>query len=99
MWKKESGCVYFIKHKGLDPIKIGYSTIDNPKKRFEKFLTFAPFGGELVGFVKSSMALEMERDLHEKYKIKRLKGEWFSISIEDVKKEIETIKKLETLFK
>lgn len=98
MWEKKKGCVYFFKHKNLDPIKVGYSTKSNPMKRLEQFKTYAPYGVELVAYVESSMALDMEKDIHQKYNSKRLCGEWFNITLAEVDKEIEHIKKIETLF-
>ena len=98
-WKKENGCVYFFKHKGLEPIKVGFSINDDPKRRFKEFRTFAPFGGELIAFEKSSMAFDLEQGIHDKYKEKRLKGEWFLLTDEEIKTEIEYIRHVEnTLF-
>jgi hypothetical protein len=99
MFEKKDGCVYFFKHKGLEPIKVGYSTKNSPEKRFIQFCTYAPFGGEIVAFEKSSIAYEVERAIHKKYAHKRLNGEWFDISMDEIKQEIELIKKYETLHK
>lgn len=90
MVKKEDyrGCVYFFKHVGLDPIKIGYTSNKTPVNRFEQFRTYAPYGGELIGFIRTSEPLKIETMLHEKYKHKRLDGEWFDITVEEAEKEI-----------
>lgn len=96
-WEKEDGCVYFFKHKGLEPVKIGYSTNNDPFKRFAQFQTYAPFGAEIVGFERSSMALTMEQNIHKKYKDRRLSGEWFLITDEEIKAEIEEIKRVENI--
>ena len=77
--KKNNGCVYFFKHVGLSPIKIGYSLDDNPCKRFDQFRTYAPYGAELIGFVNCEDPKKLETELHEAYKTKRLSGEWFEI--------------------
>lgn len=87
---KEKGCVYFFKHIGLEPVKIGYSASPSPEKRFSQFKTYAPFGAELLGFIICDNAKELESKLHQKYSNKRLDGEWFLISIKDINNEIET---------
>lgn len=97
LWKKEDGCVYFFKHKGIDPIKIGYSSKNDPYTRFEQFKTYAPFGAELVAFEKCSSAFFAEQTIHKKYNSKRLHGEWFNISMEEIQEEIQFIKKVEFL--
>lgn len=88
MITKEKGCVYFIKHIGLEPIKIGYTKNTSPIDRFTQFKTYAPFGAELLGFIQSYSPRELESDLHNKYDFNRLEGEWFDITPTQVKKEI-----------
>ena len=95
MRKKEKGCVYFFRHLTTEPVKIGYSESVTPKKRFEQFKTYAPFGAELLGFIRSYKPLLLERELHKKYADKRLKGEWFKITEADIKKDIEIYSELE----
>ena len=98
-WKKQDGCVYFMKHVGLDPIKVGYSTNNTPTKRLAQFKVYAPYGVELICYERSSMALDAEQIIHEKFADKRLVGEWFSLTQEDIDYCIELIKKLEKLHK
>lgn len=88
MSKKTKGCVYFFKHIGLNPIKIGYSSSASPINRFDQFKTYAPFGAELIGFIMTYKPEELENKLHKKYSSHRMMGEWFDIKIEDVKREI-----------
>ena len=78
--EKKYGCVYFFKHIGLTPVKIGYSSNNNPIKRFEQFKVYAPFGAEILGFIQTKDAKILESTLHQKYVSKRLDGEWFEIS-------------------
>jgi len=78
--EKKKGCVYFFKHVGLSPIKIGFSTKDTPAKRFEQFKTYSPYGAEIVAFVNCENPKELETELHLTYAHKRLVGEWFDIS-------------------
>ena len=78
------GCVYFVKHKGLDPIKIGMSTHSNPFHRIQSMETSSPFGMELLGFVKTDNPLILEKKYHSKFSSSRIKGEWFSIPVEQI---------------
>ena len=83
------GCVYFFRHVGLSPIKIGYSKDISPVNRFNQFKTYAPFGSEIIGFIIISDARELESQLHKKYSSKRLVGEWFDITEDEVNAEID----------
>lgn len=85
----ERGCVYFFRHIGLTPVKIGYSSNESPISRFNQFRTYAPYGSEILGFVILTNAKEIETALHLKYANKRLFGEWFEITIEEVQKEVD----------
>ena len=86
MEKKEfKGCVYFVKHKFMSPIKIGYSNCETPNNRVAGMKTMSPYGLEFLGFISSDNAKLLETNLHLKFKRNRLNGEWFDISEEDVK--------------
>ena len=85
----KKGCVYFFKHIGLTPIKIGYSENESPFNRFTQFKTYAPYGSEILGFIIISDAKELETLLHKKYASKRLNGEWFELTEDEVKYEID----------
>jgi len=87
--KNSKGCVYFFRHIGLSPVKIGYSEEPSPTSRFTQFKTYAPYGSEILGFIQSYEAKKLETILHEKFSIKRLMGEWFEINEEDVKIQME----------
>jgi hypothetical protein len=82
--EKQYGCVYFFRHVGLEPVKIGYSSNNNPIKRFNQFKTYAPYGAEILGFIQSDDAKELETLLHKKYALKRLDGEWFNLTVSEV---------------
>ena len=83
------GCVYFFKHIGLSPVKIGYSENESPINRFNDFKTYAPYGSEILGFIIISDAREVEQLLHKKYSNKRLSGEWFDLTIDEVNSELD----------
>lgn len=89
------GCIYFFKHVGLDPIKIGFTTGDSPIDRFKQFGTYAPYGSEIVGFSQVEDPKKKETELHRKYSNKRLSGEWFDITIQEAEKEIKTMRSKE----
>jgi DNA-binding XRE family transcriptional regulator len=94
---KEKGCVYFFRHIGLSPIKIGYSTNNSPIVRFNQFKTYAPYGSEILGFIQTDEAKEIETKLHIKYSQKRLSGEWFEITEKDVNDEINFYSNIEDI--
>ena len=77
---EKKGCVYFFKHIGLKPVKIGYTNNESPLNRFVQFSTYAPFGSQIVGFISTNEASVLEKTLHDKFSEKRLLGEWFDIS-------------------
>jgi hypothetical protein len=93
----ERGCVYFFRHIGLSPVKIGYSTNESPINRFESFKTYAPYGSELLGFIITKESKELETILHKRFSANRLKGEWFEISKEDVKKVVSFYSNIEDI--
>ncbi len=86
---EDKGCVYFFRHIGLSPVKIGFSNNESPLKRFEQFKTYAPYGSELLGFIITNESKKLETLLHLKFSNKRLKGEWFELSDEEVKTNID----------
>ena len=55
---KTKGCVYFFKHKGVSPIKIGYTNNVSPINRFENFKTYSPYGSEIGGFIETDKPKE-----------------------------------------
>jgi len=86
--KTEGGCVYFLKHTGLKPIKIGYSSKITPERRFNQFKTYAPFGGEIIGFINDENPILLERILQDRFSKYRLNGEWFDITLKEVEEVI-----------
>jgi hypothetical protein len=83
------GCVYFFRHIGLTPVKIGYSESESPINRFNQFKTYAPYGSEIIGFIQTYDARSLESKLHKKYASLRLDGEWFELTDEQVQSEID----------
>lgn len=95
--EKEKGCVYFFRHIGLTPVKIGFSTNESPLNRFNQFKTYAPYGSEILGFIQTNEAKEIETKLHLKYNQKRLTGEWFEITEKEVNLEIDFYSNIEDI--
>jgi hypothetical protein len=91
------GCVYFFRHIGLTPVKIGYSTNESPLNRFNQFKTYAPYGSEILGFIQTDESKTIETKLHLKYANKRLSGEWFEITEQDVKTEVDFYSNIEDI--
>ena len=73
--------VYFVKHKFMKPIKIGYS--NNFTVRLQDLNCFSPYGYEVVGTILTDNPQYLERIIHERLKTRRLNGEWFDISHEE----------------
>lgn len=83
--KKYKGCVYFLRHIGLSPIKIGMSNSDDLSQRINAYKTASPYGIELLGTIPTNNAFQLEQELHKKFDVYRVNGEWFEISEEIVK--------------
>tara|TARA_R110002012_G_scaffold320774_1_gene545487 strand:- start:4332 stop:4883 length:552 start_codon:yes stop_codon:yes gene_type:complete len=73
--------VYFVKHKFMKPIKIGYS--NNLKMRLQDLKCASPYGLEIIGTIPTYNAQYLEKIIHERLKNRRLNGEWFDISHEE----------------
>lgn len=79
--KVEKRYVYII--RGGRWCKIGVSK--NPIDRLKQLdSTLLPFNPEVVAMVKVNNALEIESEIHNTYKSKRIRGEWFILNEEDV---------------
>ena len=78
------GCVYFIRHKGTNPIKIGHTSKNNPDDRIKEFEVGSPFGIELMGVILCKHSADMEHTIHDMFKDRNIKGEWYNIDKEDV---------------
>lgn len=86
------GCVYFFRHNDTDYVKIGMTKSDNPKKRFEAFKTYAPSGGEILGYINCKNYRQIEKELHRQYNAYRVNGEWFNITDSEVENSIDSYK-------
>lgn len=97
MEELKKGCVYFFRHIGLTPVKIGFSTNESPIDRFNQFKTYAPYGSEILGFIQTDESKSIETKLHLKYSSKRLLGEWFEITENEVNEEVNFYSNIEDI--
>jgi uncharacterized protein YneF (UPF0154 family) len=75
--------VYFFRETGRPYVKIGM-TKNEIETRFNSFKTYAPLGAYIVGFIKTKDSFKLENELHEQFKDKRVFGEFFNISDDEV---------------
>lgn len=79
---KEIGYVYFLQEKKYGSVKIGRSL--NIDKRLSLFVTDLPYPVVLLGYICSLNFEKIELGLHRHFRFKRLGGEWFDLSAEEI---------------
>jgi hypothetical protein len=62
--------------------KIGLTS--SPNSRLSNFQTSCPYHLEFIALIKTHGASSLEHSLHIKFAAKRLRGEWFNLSEEDI---------------
>lgn len=72
--------VYLFKQIGTNFVKIGMTKNSDVLARFQQFCTYSPQGAEIVGVIATDNALQLEKNLHNIYKDKRLSGEFFRLT-------------------
>lgn len=78
---QRAGYVYLLRaHSGL--YKIGFTK--NPDHRIETFSVKLPFEVEFEALINTDNMHQLERGLHVMFDDKRVNGEWFNLSPEDV---------------
>lgn len=75
------GFVYLIQAEN-QLVKIGVSI--NPQKRFQTLNTASPIELSILFSIKSDDAYTLEDKLHKRFADRHIKGEWFSLSEEDI---------------
>ena len=80
-----NGFVYVVQMLGTDYYKIGLTKGENPNERIDVMKTYAPRGVKTVLLINCLYPKEIEKELHQDFKNKRLKGEWFQLDKEDLK--------------
>lgn len=79
---KES--VYLLRYVGRKEVKIGMSRSLDPRKRISDYNMYSIHGVEVLGVVQCLDSLDIERKIHKEFNHKRIKGEWFDLTKEDV---------------
>ena len=74
------GYVYLLKSGEF--YKIGASS--NVSARIKQLTAIPPFGVSLVCTIKTNDMYQLERQLHEQFASKRVSGEWFELTDQDV---------------
>lgn len=84
MSEDRSGYVYLLKaSKPFEAVyKIGCSS--RPRKRLKTFAVRLPFKVELVALTRYTRMFRAEKAWHNKFGHRRLDGEWFALSREEV---------------
>lgn len=77
----QSGFVYLLK-AGDDVYKIGCTTV--PDDRITTFGVKLPFEVEIIALIQTNDMKATEKELHSRYENKRIKGEFFRLSPDDV---------------
>jgi hypothetical protein len=78
------GLVYVFKQLHTEHYKIGMTCDESVKMRFISFNTYSPTGAEIICIIKTDHAANLEKKLHQRFKDKRMNGEWFKLSSSDV---------------
>jgi hypothetical protein len=76
--------VYFIgeEENGCSPIKIGVAKNIEGRKR--NLQTGNPLNLRLLGWINTGDTFELERNLHDHFSGRRVRGEWFDIEPADI---------------
>ena len=93
---KGDDCIYVIKHRGKSSIyKIGKSA--DFHQRFETIQSYNSTELEVVLVQKTSLNSYLEKILHFEFKSKKIRGEWFDLSKEDVARLKELVSNLDSI--
>jgi len=79
------GHVYIIQMLGTNFYKIGMTRQKNPYDRIKSAETYAPLGIKEIKIIESVYPSKLEKELHNDFKHKRKKGEWFELNNNDLK--------------
>ena len=83
---KKTELVYFFRQNGTNHVKIGFTSKPDVSSRFSSFCTYAPYGGKIIGVIKTESGIKTERQIHSELAHRRLKGEFFNISEDECEK-------------
>lgn len=77
--KEINGYVYFIKTEDYDYFKIGITKTDI-QRRFSNIQSGNMFKLKLIGFIPSENPRKLEKKIHSHFENKKMEGEWFNIT-------------------
>lgn len=75
--------VYFIHAPAADAVKIGRAA--DPHRRLQILQVGSPHELRLIGWMATTPDERLERDLHGLFKADRIRGEWFTATVELLK--------------
>jgi hypothetical protein len=79
------GCIYFVASESQpDLIKIGFTNRETPTRRIKALQTANPNKLKTLFYVHGT--IDDETFFHRLFKSKRQTGEWFKVSIDEIKK-------------
>ncbi|CQR46591.1 T5orf172 domain protein [Paraliobacillus sp. PM-2] len=78
----DTSYVYFIKESGMGHIKIGKA--DDPDQRKKELSTGSSHIHEIVHLIKTKAPYKTENFFHCHFRNKRIKGEWFDLTENDL---------------
>lgn len=79
--KQQTGYIYLLKSP-TSAYKIGRTR--NPKDRLKTFSVKLPFEVEYIALIPTDDMVELERVLHARFDHRRINGEWFELSPDEV---------------
>lgn len=80
---KIKGCVYFVQMEDSDMYKIGYTSKD-AKSRLSQLQVGCPFTLTVRDFIPVADPKRFESYMHECFETKKVRGEWFKLTADDV---------------
>jgi len=78
------GYVYFFRQVGSPYVKIGFTNSESVAMRFTSFKMYSPMGAIIEAVIETSNAKALEGELHRRYSAKRVEGEFFQMTPEEV---------------
>lgn len=78
------GYIYLFKQKGTQLTKIGMTDSDDVTSRFNMFKMYSPHGAEITLTIQTNNPFEVEKKIHRQYSHKRVGGEFFNLSPEEI---------------
>lgn len=98
--KKDEPCVYVIKVNAKSRNKSFYCKIGKTsdiEKRFSTIQAYCPYELKKVVVQNTELNDYVEKILHNEFKSKHIRGEWFDLSKEDIDKIIDLLPKIDKI--